>query len=172
MISLFRRFLHWLNDDTFAVVTKRANGVTYKKLYPSYSSKGLNNYSPHYDYRRFQEMYRTLYAVKPILVEELFHEFEMKFCSGDKRNAYSIIYNFIIGYQILNGMHIVGNEYCLDHRLWPTESQLDQLRIDFPGYQFRRQKGYEGDDWLAIKYLGTEVPSKHILELHNKLGSK
>lgn len=157
-------------EIAFPTETKMSSrGVQYTKIsLPLF--RNLKAYSPHYQYSRFKEMYQSLYAANPLLVEELFQEYEKTFCGGD--DNYLMVRNFIIGYQLLHGMHITGVEYSFDHRLYLSESKVDQLRIDFPDYRFRYQKGYEGDDFWCVIYLGDDVPSQDILSVHHKLGSK
>lgn len=163
--SLMKMFL----GTPFPTATKvSSRGVKYTKL--DMPRRNLKAYSPHYNYARFKEMYQSLYKVNPLLVEELFQEYEKTFCGGD--NNYLMVRNFIIGYQLLNGMHIMGAEYDLDYRLHLSEGQVDELRLNFPGYRFRYQKGYEGDDFWCIVYLGADTPSQEILSTHHKLGSE
>lgn len=163
--SLMKMFL----GVPFPTVTKvSSRGVKYTKL--DMPRRNLKAYSPHYNYSRFKEMYQSLYKANPLLVEELFQEYEKTFCGGD--DNYRMVKNFIIGYQVLHGMHIMGKEYALDHRLTLSQGQVDELLLCFPGYQFRYQKGYEGDDFWCIVYLGNETPSQEILSVHHKLGSE
>lgn len=153
----------------FPTVTKvSSRGVKYTKL--DMPRRNLKAYSPHYNYSRFKEMYQSLYKANPLLVEELFQEYEKTFCGGD--NNYLMVRNFIIGYQLLHGMHIMGKEYALDYRLTLSESQVDELRLCFPGYRFRYQKGYDGDNYWCIIYQGDETPNQEILSTHHKLGSE
>ena len=170
---MFKKLIKFFTKDIvnpLPTATKMSScGVRYTKIdMPRH--RNLKPYSPHYQYSRFKEMYQPLYAANPLLVEELFQEYEKTFCGGD--DHYLMVKNFIIGYQLLHGMHIAGWEYSFDHRLSLSESKVDQLRIDFPDYRFRLQKGYEGDDFWCVVYLGSEVPKQEILSVHHKLGSK
>lgn len=163
--SLIKMFL----GSKFPTITKvSSRGVKYTKI--DMPRRNLKYYAPHYNYARFKEMYRSLYAVNPMLVEELFQEYEKTFCGGD--NGYLIVKNFIIGYQLLNGVHIVAREYGFRCGLIVSESQVDQLRLDFPGYQFRFQKDFDGEKYLCVIYTGNDIPESEILSVHNKLGSK
>lgn len=169
MISLIRKIISYFLNP-LPTITKRSRGVKYTKLVLPLSN--LHYYSPHYQYSRFKEMYRSLYAVDPMLVERLFHEYEMAFCGGNSDNPYLGFRNFIIGYQLLHGCHIVGEPHRFSHGLQPTMGQIDELRINFPGYRFKYEKGYEGDNYWSVIYTGNDVPDQRILRTHSKLGSK
>lgn len=168
---MFKKLIKFFTKDIvnpLPTATRSSRGVSYTKI--NLPRSNLKQYSPRYDYARFKEKYRSLYSVDPMLVEQLFQEYKMTFCSG--KDHYTMIRNFIIGYQLLYGMHRVDEEYSFDHRVCPTLGQIDELKINFPGYRFRHQKGYEGDDFWCFIYQGNDVPDERILSAHHKLGSK
>lgn len=169
MMSLVKNLLQRLTDP-LSTSTHRSRGVTYTMI-NGLPLRRMENYSPKYDYSVFKKKYESLYKVNPILVEKLFEQYLMTFCGG--KEPYTIIRNFIIGYQLLYGKHLpTDREFSFDHRIQPSLGEIDELRINFPDHRFRYQKGYEGDDFWCIRYTGNGVPDERIIKSHNKLGSK
>lgn len=167
---MFEKLINLFRAKPFPVSTRYSNGVEYTAL--NMPTRNIAHHHPRYGldgFRAFKGHYNSLYQVSPMLVERLFRRFEETFCVGE--NNYEIVRNFIIGYQILHGIHMV-REFFLDEKIWLTEPMIAQLNIDFPDYLFTRCPGYDGDPYFIIRNEGFQRPSREILEIHYKLRSR